>query len=249
MIDDEPMGLRLLKTYCEQLEHYCEVVDTFFSPDKFLEKHESMDYDLLMLDIDMDGMKGTDLARILSDKQVIFVTGRDGFDKEVLDLQFSQDNIVTLIRKPLDKEKVEKALKKFLSGKSKRTSVVLHTNNGDRNISFEDMLLITTKDDGFKKGILERSKITGKFDSRNKILVTKSEVLLLPHIDIKELKTSLPSDLFIQISRSTIVSRKSIFACDSEGISFIPELKSLISTAQFNVTKDYEPDFKKWYRK
>lgn len=248
LIDDEPVAIMLLRTYCEQLEDYCEVVGTFFSAEEFLKKQIKLEYDLLMLDIDMTGMKGTDLARILSDKSIVFVTGRDIYDQEVLDLQLNQENIVARIRKPLDKDKVEKALNKYLSYKRKRNSVVLPTNNGQRNISLDDVLLITTKEDGFKQGVLSKHKITGKFDPRNKLLITRTEVLLVYQTDFPALNHLLPSDSFIQINRSTIVSRKAIYNYDTEGISFIPELKGSISTAHFNVTLDSK-EFKLWYRR
>jgi len=249
LVDDEPVGLKLLKTYCEQLENYCEVEGAFHSAESFLQKHDKLKYDVIMLDIDMDGMKGTDLARILDDKHVIFVTGRDGYDKEVLDLQFTQENIVTLIRKPLDREKIERAFKKFLAGKTKRNSVVLDTSSGERNLNFDDIYLITTKEDGFKQGVLSKSIINGKFDARNKILVTKPEIMLLNHIDFPELISILPSDLFFRINRSTIVSRKAIQSYDTQGITFVPELKAFISSAYFNVSSDFQREFKAWYRR
>jgi DNA-binding LytR/AlgR family response regulator len=247
LIDDEPKGLKLLQTYCEQLEHCCEVVDLFLSAEKFLEKHKKLQYDLLLLDIDMPGINGTDLARMLSDKPVVFVTGRDGFDKEVVDLQFGQDNIVALIRKPLSKEVVEKALKKFMTFRSKRGFAAFKTPNGDRNISFDDILLITTKHEGFKQGVLAKNNIPRDFDPRNKIMVTTKEVLVVSQTDFTDFKAVLPGDNFFLINRSTIVARKAIDNFDSEGLLLKPDLKNIIALAQFNVSEDNLKAFRRWY--
>lgn len=248
LIDDEPKGLKLLQAYCEQLEYCCEVVDSFLSSEKFIERHKKLQYDLILLDIDMPGLTGTEIARLLPDKPVVFVTGRDGYDKEVVDLHLGQENIVALIRKPLSKELVEKALKKFMAFRTKRGSAAFKTPKGERNISFDEILLITTRYDGFKQGVLAKHKISTDFDPRNKIMVTSKEILLVSQIGFPELQAVLPTDNFFLINRSTIVSRKAIYSHDNEGLSLQPDLKNIIALAQFNVSDDNLTAFRRWYR-
>ncbi len=249
LLDDEPLQLKLLKQYCEDhLAHLCSVVKVYSTSGKFLDDEKKLDYDLLMSDIDMDGLKGTEIARLIS-KPVVFVSGRDSFDKEVLDLQFSQDNIITLIRKPIDKEKIEKAFAKFNRAKQKITSVVFSTHSGLRNFSFADILIVTTKEDAFKKGILQKNGIEGKFHPRNKLLITKEDVYLLMGIDFDELNEKLPSSDFFQISKSTIIAKSVIENFNTDELKLKGDLNSKISTAHFNVSPDYLKKFKIWYKK
>ncbi len=248
LVEDEPLQLKLLRLYCEEhLAEYCTVVKTFTGSEKFIDEEKKLSYDLLLVDIDMDGAKGTDIARLVS-KPVVFVTGRDGYEREVLDLQFSQDNIVTLIRKPVDKEKVEKAFKKYLQSKPKALSGVFNTNSGDRNIKFEDILLITTKVDGFKKGILAKYKIEEKFHSRNKILVTNKELITVNLTDFEALQKILPSEEFFQISKSTIVARGAVVNYNADGLTYVNTLSPFISSSYFNVSAETLGEFRRWYK-
>ncbi len=249
LLEDEPVQLKLLKLYCEDhLSDYCTVVATFTSSDKFIESEKSHEYDLLMLDIDMPGAKGTDIARLVS-KPVVFVTGRDGFEREVLDLQFSQENIITLIRKPVDKTKVEKAFKKYLQSQSKAPSGVFNTSDGERNINYDEILLITTKVDGFKKGVLAKYRIEEQVDPRNKIMVTTQTIFKLKFIELEPLMEVLPSPDFFRISKSTIIGRRAIDNHNSDGLTYKSPLTQFVAGSYFNVSEKMEKDFKSWYTK
>ena len=247
LLEDDPIQLRLLRLFCEDhLEDYCNVVATFTGSDKFIENEKKYEYDLLMLDIDMPGAKGTDIARLVS-KPVVFVTGRDGYEREVLDLQFSQDNIITLIRKPVDKDKVEKAFKKYLQQLSKSESGVFDTADGKRNIDFKEILLITTKSDGFKKGILAKSKIEEKLDPRNKIMVTTNGILKLKFTEFDELLEKLPASDFFQVNKWAIAGRRAIDNYSSDGLTYKSPLNQFIAESYFNVSAGQQKDFKSWY--
>jgi CheY-like chemotaxis protein len=249
LLEDEPIQLRLLKLLCEEhLDKYCTVVATYTSSDKFIDEERNHDYDLLLLDIDMPGPKGTDIARLVN-KPVIFVTGRDGYEREVLDLQFNQDNIVTLIRKSVDKDKLEKAFKKYLQGKPTRTSAVFNTHLGDRTLRFDDILLITTKIDGFRTGVLTKQHIGEKFHPRNKIMVTTNELLRVNSTDFEQLLEILPLEDFFQINKSSIIGRNAVVNHNTDGLTYVNPLNQVISSSYFGVSPDVVNDFKRWYRR
>lgn len=249
LIEDDPIQLKLLRLICEEhLEKYCTVVATYTSSDKFIDEQKKHDYDLLFLDIDMPGPKGTDVARLVN-KPIIFVTGRDGFENEVWDLHLNQDNILTLIRKPVNRDKVEKALKKHLLSKPQSSSAVFNTSLGDRNIRFGDILLVTTKIDGFKNGVLTKQHIGEKFHPRNKIMVTTDEVLRVNSTDFDQLLEILPEEDFFQISKSSIVGRHALVNHNSDGLTYVNSLSRVISSSYFGVSPEVMGDFKRWYRR
>ena len=115
--DDEPSELSLLKGYVSEwaAKEKNEVgVNTFQNAEQFLFSwEEKKDVDILLLDIEMPGMKGIDLARRLrkagEQVQIIFVTGvvdyvLDGYDVDA----------VSYLVKPINQERLFSCLDKAI---------------------------------------------------------------------------------------------------------------------------------------
>ena len=96
VVDDEEALREGLCTYLEQ-EGY--VVDTATSAENALE-YDMTKYDLLLLDIMMDKMSGTELAALLkenpatADIPIIFLTAKDRDDDMVAGLQLGADDYI-----------------------------------------------------------------------------------------------------------------------------------------------------------
>ena len=96
VVDDEEALREGLCTYLEQ-EGY--VVDTAASAENALE-YDMTKYDLLLLDIMMDKMSGTELAALLkenpatADIPIIFLTAKDRDDDMVAGLQLGADDYI-----------------------------------------------------------------------------------------------------------------------------------------------------------
>ena len=96
VVDDEETLREGLCTYLEQ-EGY--VVDTAASAEK-AQEYDITKYDLLLLDIMMDKMSGTELATILkenpatADIPIIFLTAKDRDDDMVAGLQLGADDYI-----------------------------------------------------------------------------------------------------------------------------------------------------------
>ncbi|MES1226066.1 MAG: response regulator, partial [Bacteroidota bacterium] len=128
LLDDELPGLTYLKILCEQIPTL-EVVKTFNSPENLLLSLPDLDYDLCIMDIEMPGMDGLQLANLLRGKPVIFTTGYKEYAAEAFDL-----DAVDYVRKPIKKERleqaVEKAIKRVNSGSRAKSFIQLNTDKG-----------------------------------------------------------------------------------------------------------------------
>ncbi len=106
---------------------------------------EEKDFDILLLDIEMPGMNGIELAKAVrrgnSTVQIIFITGyyeyfSDGFDVSALHY----------LIKPVDERKLYPVLDKAVENLSYRQrSVLIATSDGAINVSLADILYIESE--------------------------------------------------------------------------------------------------------
>ena len=83
LLDDELPGLAYLKMLCEQIPKL-EVVKAFNNPQLFLEELSSLEFDLCILEVEMPGMNGLQVANLLKGKPVIFATAYKDYAAEAL---------------------------------------------------------------------------------------------------------------------------------------------------------------------
>lgn len=107
-VDDEALALALLRNAIEKNLPDAEIYG-FTKPSEmfsFIEEHE---FDIAFLDINMTGITGIDMAKILKEKMpnlnIIFVTGYDNYGTEAMKLHASG-----YIVKPVTPEKVRREL-------------------------------------------------------------------------------------------------------------------------------------------
>jgi two-component SAPR family response regulator len=120
-LDDELPGLTYLRRLCEQIPEL-EVVKAFDNPLKLIESLKDLEFDLCILDIEMPYKNGLEVAIALQHKPVIFTTAYKEYAADAFDL-----NAVDYIRKPIDKTRLESAVKKALQ--------ILGNESGKKNFS------------------------------------------------------------------------------------------------------------------
>src|SRR4051812_21638006 len=155
---------------CEQLPGV-EVVKAFNDPHKFITATRTLNFDLCIIDIEMPGLNGLEVAKLLSGKPVIFTTAYREYAAEAFDL-----NAVDYIRKPIQKERLEKAIRKasekLQASTKQRSFVQLNSSKGKSLIFFDQLLFITTS----------------AADKRDKIAwLNDGEELLLKNISFSQL--------------------------------------------------------------
>lgn len=190
LLDDELPSLQYLKLLCQQIPDL-EVVKSFNSPQDLLAELPTLDFDLLISDIDMPGLNGLELAEQLRGKPIIFITAYAEYAADAFDLQ-----AVDYIRKPLKIERLKQAIQKLLSIRGRKpieekNFVQLNTDQGKYLLYFDQIAYIQTS----------------SLDSRDKIvrLVDQKEVTL-KNISFDKLLEILPEMQFCRINKKEIIS-------------------------------------------
>jgi DNA-binding LytR/AlgR family response regulator len=193
LLDDELQGLAYLKLLCEQIPEL-EVIRAFDDPAMFLKEFPGIDCDLYILDIEMPGMNGLEVARILRGKPVIFITAYKQYAVDAFDL-----DAVDYIHKPVQPERlkraVEKAKKRIEGNSVAQKYIQLNTGKG-RTLIFTDQLVYIK---------------TSETDSRDKIArMNDNSVLLLKNISFERLSEILPHGQFCQINKKEMIAFKAV---------------------------------------
>jgi len=193
ILDDELLALSYLKLLCEQIEGV-EVVKAFNRPEVFLREIGDTDCDLCILDIEMPGMNGLEIAAGIPGMQIIFTTAYKEYAADAFDL-----NVVDYVRKPLRKERLEQAFEKVkLRGKQPEKSFFeWNTGLGKTRICGDSLLYIRTSE----------------IDSRDKTaFLDDQSVLILKNINFRDLLGMLPENGFIQINKKEAIAVKAVRA-------------------------------------
>lgn len=230
LLDDELPSLGYMRSMCEQIG-YVEVVKTFSDPTKLLKEVADLDFDLCILDIEMPGISGLEVAKILEDKLVIFATAYKEYAAEAFDME-----AIDYIRKPIQKERLEKALQKakllLEQRKANRAFIHVNSNKGKTLLYFKELLYITVAD-------------TDRRDKRA-ILQNNTEIIL-KNISFEELMSTLPENKFIRVNRQNIVAKSIIVAYTSENIN-TNLLDAEGRGIQFALNEHYRKSFLEKYR-
>ncbi|MEJ5052016.1 response regulator transcription factor [Chryseobacterium culicis] len=193
ILDDELLAISYLKLLCEQIDNV-EVVKAFNDPKIFLNEIDSLDCNLCILDIEMPGMTGLQVAEIISgSKKIIFTTAYKEYAAEAFDL-----NVVDYVRKPIKKERLIQAFEKakeLVENAPKKTFIEWNTNIGKTVIFTEQISYIKTSE----------------IDSRDKdIILSDGTTIVLKNLNFKNLLEMLPAKDFAQVNKKEIIALSSI---------------------------------------
>jgi len=176
---------------CEQIPEL-EVVKAFNSPLKFCAELPKLDFDICILDIEMPDMNGLQVANLLNGRPVIFTTAYKEYAADAFDL-----NAVDYVRKPLTKERLEKAVKKasMLLNNAKETREFFHlnTDKGKAILFFNQILYLYSSD----------------VDSRDKIIVLQDgSTLTAKNYTFSAMLKELPYIDFCRINKKELIALK-----------------------------------------
>jgi len=114
VVDDDTIVQEFLTTILTEEGHQVEIVD---NGDDALERIDSGDYDVILLDIKLPGMSGIELYRYMQKalkslaRRVIFITG-DVMSKDTMG--FLSKTSAPYITKPFDAEQLEEHINRIL---------------------------------------------------------------------------------------------------------------------------------------
>ncbi len=189
LLDDELPGLTYLKMLCEQIPEL-EIVKAFNHPEKLLEEIPKLDFDLCISDIEMPGIDGLTLAKLLQNKLVIFTTAYRDYAAEAFDI-----DAVDYITKPVTKERLQKAVAKASERFDKvpiaKKFIQLNTDKGKALLYFDQIAYIKT----------------ALTDSRDKeVFLMDGSSLILKNINFDSLLSQLPETDFCRVNKKEIIA-------------------------------------------
>src|SRR6218665_52360 len=170
-----------------------EVVKAFNDPLKFMEAIGGLDFNLCILDIQMPGLSGLQVARPLENKLGIFTPAHKEVAAEAFDLK-----AVDYVRKPLQRDRFEQAIQRALEqlGTVENTEKAQHVWNTDKGktpLAAEAILYITSSE----------------IDSRDKIAyLDNGQKITIKNTGFEQLLAVLPPAKFSRINKKEILALK-----------------------------------------
>lgn len=225
-IDDEPLALQLVKGYIEKTP-FLELAGAFDNPLEAVRFIGSSDVDLILLDIQMPDLTGTEMARVISGgPKVIFTTAYEKYALEGFRL-----DAVDYLLKPFSYAEFLKAVQKAekLIDAEKNRLPSLEVNN--------DFIFIKSEYKTRRINFSEIHYIEGLKDYV-KIFLTGEKKPVLSLSTLKALEARLPEERFMRVHRSYIVNLDTVKVIDRNRIVF--------GEVRIPVTDQYKENFQKF---
>lgn len=234
IVDDEPYAIQIIERYLSNLPDI-EVAATCndgFTAFKALQTHK---VDILFLDIKMPTLTGIDLLKsLVNPPKVIFTTAYPEYAVEGFDLE-----AIDYLVKPISFNRFLKAIDKIL--KTLKTDFIPHINEPAKTIDKSSFIYLKVDRKTVKVNVedilwIESQKDYIKVVTADKQLITKNKISLIEAL--------LPTDLFIRIHRSFIISIPKIDSYYSYAVSIgnkeIPIGRNYKSEVQEKLNNDFK---------
>jgi len=146
IVDDDPEVFPIIKDLCKN-SSLVEISYTFTNPVEFLKVASTLDFDVALLDIQMENMLGTQVAQKLNNKTVIFVTGAFDYLKDAIRIPYAD-----VVLKPIEKHLFDAAIEKahiIICSKLEKPEHRLFSSANVKNkvkLCIRDIFLVITDD-------------------------------------------------------------------------------------------------------
>jgi DNA-binding LytR/AlgR family response regulator len=225
-IDDEPLALQLVKGYIEK-SPTLELAGAFDNPVEAVAFIQSGDVDLVLLDIQMPDLTGTELARVIAGgPKVIFTTAYEkyaleGFRLDAVDYLLKPFSYAEFLKAVQKAEKLIAAERSHLpSLEISNDYLFVKSESRLRRINFSEIQYI--------EGLKDYVKIWLR-DEKKPVLSLST---------LKALESRLPSDRFMRVHRSFIVNLETVKVIERGRIVF--------GEVRIPVTEQYLENFRKF---
>ena len=204
IVDDEPIAREILESFVEKTPNL-KLISSCKNAMEALQVSQMEAIDLFFLDINMPEITGLSLAKIINNKsQIIFTTAYrdyavDGFNLNVLDYLLKPiafDRFLQAIQKVT--EPTNSNMKVSTENDNKKDFMFVRADRKMVKINFKDILYIESLGDYVK------------VFTNNDTVITRET--------ISNFEATLPSDCFIRVHRSYIVSISKISSYTNEYI-------------------------------
>lgn len=184
-LDDEPASLTVIEKYAEWIP-FLDLQKTFVSVKETLEylKHNKVDF--IFLDIQMPDILGTDFARILQGQtKVIFTTAFSEYAVQSYEIQ-----AIDYLLKPIEFDRFLQATNRIYANVSKRIE-------GQSSIFVKE---------GYDWVRVQLNEVQYIQSDTNFMFIHEREQKVMTRMTMAEMMTLLPSNRFIRVHKSYIVS-------------------------------------------
>lgn len=203
IVDDEPPAIRLLEKYVEKIPSL-ELVKTFTKPLEVLHYLEGNSVDVIFLDIQMPEITGIQLSKIINQNtHVIFTTAYPEFALESYDVA-----AMDYLLKPIEFERFYKAVKKIQPKDL--------TSGGSASAENKYIFFKTDGKNKFKKVFL--TDVLFFQGLKNYVAVQLEDEQIITYSTLKHILGMLPTQNFIQVHKSYIVSIEQIDQIENDAI-------------------------------
>jgi DNA-binding LytR/AlgR family response regulator len=190
IIDDEPYAQALIKEHVSAIPDVY-ILGVFFKPLEALKMIENTDVHIVFLDINMPGLNGLELAKLIPEHiRIIFTTA---YAKYAVDSYAV--NALDYLLKPISLEQVENAVSKAKAYLKLKEATVLDS----------DFLLVKSEYKQLKVSFNEIMYIQNIKDYVRFYLTNGNKIMSL--MSLKSLEETLPKYQFMKVHRSYIVGR------------------------------------------
>lgn len=207
--DDRLLIAQQIARYRDQ-KAYALTIEEYSTGEAFLASDLSQ-YDLVFMDIFMDGMNGMQTARRLLEVnrkvQLVFCSTSADFAAESYDLE-----ALWYLVKPVEQEKLTRVLDKFFQSHTALATVTIKVGRMDKTLFVADILYVESAD--------------------KKCLVHTRQEVFETSISLKELSRMLPQDAFVRPIRYALVALHSISNIPSNVLTLCDGTSIPISRAE-----------------
>jgi DNA-binding LytR/AlgR family response regulator len=204
-IDDEPLALKILSRYCDQVPS-ARLIGTYTDPLEGLSYIRSVQPDLLFLDIRMPDISGIDIANVLKkDTLIIFTTAHREYAVDGFEL-----NVVDYLLKPFDFER-------FLRAYARAEERFLSTQKKDSPEQAIDAKTLSFKYN-YRNIQLPIHSILYVEAFDNYIRIVTPDMTYMPLMSMKTIQNLLPKTEFIRIHKSFIIAAGKIKSFNGEQV-------------------------------
>jgi DNA-binding LytR/AlgR family response regulator len=225
-VDDEPLALQLVKGYIEKTD-FLSLAGAFDNPVEAINFIEGADIDLVLLDIQMPDITGTELARVIAGgPKVIFTTAYEKYALEGFRL-----DAVDYLLKPFSYAEFLKAVRKaqkIIDAERKQLPVVEVKN---------DFLFVKSEYKIRRINFSEVHYIEGLKDYI-KIWMINEKKPVLSLTTLKSVEAKLPAEKFMRVHRSFIVNLDTVRVIERNRIVY--------GEVRIPVTDQYRENFQKF---
>jgi DNA-binding LytR/AlgR family response regulator len=225
-IDDEPLALQLVRGYVEKTP-FLELAGAFDNPVEAVTFIGSSDVDLVLLDVQMPDLTGTELARVISGgPKVIFTTAYEkyaleGFRLDAVDYLLKPFSYAEFLKAVQKAEKLIELERKELPELEVRNDFLfIKSDYKIRRINFSEIHYI----EGLKDYV--------------KIFLNGEKKPVLSLSTLKALEARLPDDKFMRVHRSYIVNLETVRVIERNRIVY--------GEVRIPVTDQYKDNFQRF---